>query len=135
MKIRNRIAEFFEFNRHGTNFKTEILAGLSTFLALSYIFVVNPSILAEAGMNKSMVLFATIIASFLATFFMGVWAKKPFVLAPGMEMNAYVAFFVVIGLGFSWQEALGAVFWSGILFMILTFFTCGSFSFVFVPPG
>tara|TARA_Y100000310_G_C20675937_1_gene813031 strand:- start:81 stop:1388 length:1308 start_codon:yes stop_codon:yes gene_type:complete len=120
MILLDKIKEYFEFAKHGTNFKTEILAGVSTFLALSYIFVVNPSILGEAGMNKSMVLFATIVASFLATFFMGVWAKKPFVLAPGMEMNAYVAFFVILGLGFTWQQALGAVLWSGILFMILT---------------
>ncbi|MFT7615348.1 MAG: AGZA family xanthine/uracil permease-like MFS transporter [Candidatus Woesearchaeota archaeon] len=120
MELLNKIKSFFEFSKHKTNFKTEILAGISTFLALSYIFVVNPSILGEAGMNKSMVLFATIIVSALATFLMGVWAKKPFALAPGMEINAYVAFFVIVGLGFSWQEALGAVFWSGILFMIFT---------------
>ena len=115
-KIRN----YFEFAKHKTNFRIEILAAVSTFLALSYIFVVNPSILGEAGFNKSAVLFATIIACFLCTFFMGLWAKKPFAVAPGMEMNAYVAFFVVLGLGFTWQQALGAVFWSGAIFMILT---------------
>ena len=120
MSIARKIAEYFEFAKHQANFRTEILAGVSTFLALSYIFVVNPTILAEAGFNKSAVLFATIAASFLATFFMGLWAKKPFALAPGLEMNAYVAFFVIAGLGFSWQDALGAVFWSGIIFMILT---------------
>lgn len=87
---------------------------------MSYIFVVNPSILAEGGFNKSAVFFATVITCFLTTFIMGVWAKKPFAVAPGMEMNAYVAFFVCIALGFSWQQALGAVFWSGVLFMILT---------------
>lgn len=116
----DRIADYFEFAKHRTNFRTEILAGLSTFLALSYIFVVNPAILAEGGFNKSAVLFATIIISALATFFMGFWAKKPFVLAPGLEMNSYVVFFVILGLGFSWQSALGAVFWSGIIFIILT---------------
>ena len=113
-------ADYFEFSKHKTNYRIEILAGVSTFLALSYIFVVNPAILGEAGMNKSAVLFATIVASALATLVMGLWAKKPFVLAPGMEMNAYVAFFVVLVLGFSWQEALGAVFWSGVLFFVLT---------------
>ncbi len=115
-KIRN----YFEFAKHKTNFKTEILAGVSTFLALSYIFVVNPSILAEGGFNKSAVFFATVITCFLTTFVMGIWAKKPFAVAPGMEMNAYVAFFVVLALGFTWQQALGAVFWSGVIFMILT---------------
>jgi AGZA family xanthine/uracil permease-like MFS transporter len=120
MSIVSKISEYFEFDKHKTNLRTEILAGLSTFLALSYIFVVNPSILGVAGMNKSMVLFATIVVSALATLAMGFWAKKPFVLAPGMEMNAYIAFFVIGALGFAWQDALGAVFWSGILFMVLT---------------
>jgi adenine/guanine/hypoxanthine permease len=120
LKIFKKIAKYFEFEKHKTNYKTEIIAGASTFMALAYIFVVNPAILSEGGLNKSAVLFATIIVSFLATFVMGVWAKKPFALAPGMEMNAYVAFFVIVALGFSWPEALGAVFWSGILFLILT---------------
>lgn len=120
MNLKEKIMEYFEFAKHKTNFKTEIIAGVSTFLALSYIFVVNPAILAQAGMNKSMVLFATIVVSALATIVMGMWAKKPFVLAPGMEMNAYVAFFVVATLGFVWQDALGAVFWSGILFIVMT---------------
>ncbi len=116
----HKVADYFEFDKHKTNYRTEIIAGISTFMALAYIFVVNPSILAEGGFNKSAVLFATITVSFLATFIMGVWAKKPFALAPGMEMNAYVAFFVIAGLGFAWPQALGAVFWSGIIFIILT---------------
>ncbi|MBL7057286.1 NCS2 family permease [Candidatus Woesearchaeota archaeon] len=115
-----KIAKYFEFEKHKTNYRTEIIAGLSTFMALAYIFVVNPSILAEGGFNKSAVLFATIAVSFLATLIMGVWAKKPFALAPGMEMNAYVTFFVIAGLGFAWPQALGAVFWSGVIFIILT---------------
>ena len=115
-----RIEKYFEFERHKTNLRTEFVAGLSTFLSLSYIFVVNPSILSKGGMNASMVLFATIATSFLATFLMGLWAKKPFALAPGLEMNSYVAFFVIGTLGFTWQEALGACFWSGVIFLILT---------------
>lgn len=114
------IEKYFEFDRHKTNLRTEFIAGLSTFLSLSYIFVVNPSILSKGGMNTSMVLFATIFTSFIATFLMGIWAKKPFVLAPGLEMNSYVAFFVIGTLGFTWQEALGACFWSGVIFLILT---------------
>ena len=120
IKYSDSIKNYFEFGKHKTNFKTEILAGISTFLALSYIFVVNPSILAEGGFNKSAVFFATVIACFSCTFVMGVWAKKPFAVAPGMEMNAYVAFFVILALGFTWQQALGAVFWSGVIFMALT---------------
>lgn len=115
-----RIRHFFGLKEHGTNIKTEILAGVSTFLALSYIFVVNPAILADGGMNKSAVLFATVITSAIATLAMGLWAKKPFALAPGLEMNSYAVYYVILVLGFSWQNALGIVFWSGILFMILT---------------
>ena len=119
-RFSQRVADYFEFAKHKTNYRTEIIAGASTFMALAYIFVVNPAILAEGGFNQSAVLFATIVASFLATLVMGAWAKKPFALAPGMEMNAYVAFFVIGGLGFAWPQALGAVFWSGILFLLLT---------------
>jgi len=114
------IEKYFEFDRHKTNLKTEIIAGLSTFLALSYIFVVNPAILSEGGINKSAALFATVIVSAVATIVMGVWAKKPFALAPGLEMNSYVVYFLIIGMGVTWQAGLGAVFWSGILFLILT---------------
>jgi AGZA family xanthine/uracil permease-like MFS transporter len=115
-----KIDNYFEFKRLGTNLQTEVIAGLSTFLSLSYIFVVNPAILSDGGMNKSAVLFATVIVSALATLFMGIWAKKPFALAPGLEMNSYVVYYVILTLGFSWQSGLGIVFWSGVLFMILT---------------
>jgi len=118
--LRARVLDYFEVAAKGSSLQTEVLAGVSTFLALCYIFVVNPAILAQAGMNKSAVLFATIITSGFATLAMGLWARLPFVLAPGMEMNAYVAFYVVGALGFTWQQALGAVFWSGVLFIILT---------------
>lgn len=118
--ISSYISKQFEFNKHQTNIRTEVLAGVSTFLSLSYIFVVNPSILSEGGIDKSVALFATVIASAFATLLMGWWAKKPFVLAPGLEMNSYVVYFMVIGLGFTWQQGLGAVFWSGIIFLILT---------------
>lgn len=115
-----RIKTYFEFARHKTNFRTEVIAGVSTFLALSYIFVVNPAILSEGGINKSAALFATVLISAMATIIMGIWAKKPFALAPGLEMNSYVVYFLILGLGVSWQAGLGAVFWSGILFLILT---------------
>lgn len=111
---------YFEVRARGSTIPTELLAGLSTFMALSYIFVVNPAILSQGGMDKNAVLFATIVASALATLVMGLWARLPFVLAPGMEMNAYVAYFVIGSLGFTWQQALAAVFVSGVLFLILT---------------
>src|SRR3989338_6787701 len=119
-QAKKAVADYFEFSRHSTTFKTEVIAGVSTFLALSNIFVVNPAILSEAGIDKSAVLFATIVVSSILTIVMGLWAKTPFALAPGLEINAYVAFFVVGALGFSWQAALCAVFWSGVIFLALT---------------
>jgi len=116
-----KLENYFGFKTLGSTWKIEILAGLSTFLSLSYIFVVNPSILSEAGIDKSVAFFATILVSSLATILMGLWANKPFSLAPGLEMNGYVAFVVVGTLGFIWQDALGAVFWSGILMLIVNF--------------
>ncbi len=117
----DKIKTFFKIKELGSTYKIEALAGLSTFLSLSYIFVVNPSILAEAGIDKSVAFFATVIVSSLATIVMGMWANKPFSLAPGLEMNAFVAFVVVGTLGFVWQDALGAVFWSGVLMLIINF--------------
>lgn len=98
---------------------TEVVAGLSTYLSLAYIFIVNPAILSNAKMNPSMVLFATVIASGLTTLSMGLWARLPFAVAPGLEMNGFFAFYVVGTLNLSWQDALGAVFWSGVLYLIL----------------
>jgi len=118
--MKDALDRFFDITRLGSTIRIEVLAGFSTFLSLSYIFVVNPAILSEAGMDKSPVLFATILASALATLVMGLWARLPFALSTGLEMNAYVAFVAVQGLGFTWQEGLGLVFWSGVVFMILT---------------
>jgi AGZA family xanthine/uracil permease-like MFS transporter len=116
----DRLCLFFEVQERGSTLGTEVLAGVSTFLALSYIFVVNPSILAAAGMNREAVFFATVVTSAAATAATGLWARLPFALAPGMEMNAYLAYFVVGSLHVSWQRALGAVFWSGVLFLLVT---------------
>jgi AGZA family xanthine/uracil permease-like MFS transporter len=118
--VNKLLQSYFQITEKGSSISTELLAGVSTFLALSYIFVVNPAILAQAGMDPNAVLFATIVASSLATIAMGLWARLPFASAPGMEMNAYVAYFVVGSLGLSWQQAMGAVFWSGVIFLILT---------------
>jgi AGZA family xanthine/uracil permease-like MFS transporter len=113
----------FEFKKYGTNWRTEILAGLATYLSLAYIFIVNPAILTTGtGMNISAVLFATIIASGFTTIAMGWWARLPFCVAPGLEMDGFFAFIVVGTLGLTWQQALGAVFFSGLLCI---FFTLG----------
>jgi len=116
-----KIDTFFGTKKLGSTWKIEVFAGLSTFLSLSYIFVVNPAILAEGGFNKSMVFFATVVISAFATIVMGLWANKPFSLAPGLEMNAYVTFVVIGTLGFALQDALGAVFWSGVLMVVINF--------------
>lgn len=115
-----RLDRYFEIGKRRSTVSREVLAGTSTFLALSYIFVVNPGILAHGGVPKSIAFFATVAASALATLAMGLWARLPFAVAPGLEMNAYVAFVVVGALGFSWQEALGLCFWSGVVMVLVT---------------
>ena len=102
--------------------RTEVLAGVSTFLATVYIIVVNPSILSQAGLPFSGVLTATVLLSFFCSLMMGLYARNPIVVAPGMGLNAFFAFTVVIGMGHSWQFALTAVFIEGIIFLILTAF-------------
>ncbi len=116
----NRVDEFFQVSQRRTTLRTEVLAGLSTFLALSYIVVVNPAILSQAGVPHQAAFFATVVVSGAATILMGTCARLPFAVAPGMEMNAYVAYFVVSGLGLGWQAALGTVFWSGVAFVALS---------------
>ncbi|MEZ6013074.1 MAG: NCS2 family permease [Hyphomonas sp.] len=116
----SRIAEKFEFEKLGTNWVTEIISGVALFLSLSYIFVLNPAIFSKTGIPSGAVFFATVLASGLATLAMGLWARLPFALAPGLESNGFFTFVVVLGLGFSWQEALGLVFWSGVLCLVLT---------------
>jgi adenine/guanine/hypoxanthine permease len=114
------INNYFDLEGLQTNIRTEILAGVSTYLSLAYIFVVNPAILANSGMNVSAVLFATVIASGISTLLMGFVAKLPFALAPGLEMNGFFAFVVCGTLGLTWEQALGTVFWSGILCIFFT---------------
>ncbi|MEO5892915.1 MAG: NCS2 family permease [Ferruginibacter sp.] len=104
------------------NISTEILAGLSSFLATAYIIVVNPSILSQAGMPFSAVLTATILVSFFSSLAMGLYARNPILVAPGMGLNAFFTFTAVLTLKISWQVALGAVFWSGIIFLLLSVF-------------
>ena len=120
------IARFFEFEKLQTNFKIEILAGVTTFVTMAYILVVNPAILSNAiFLNTSGDLFgelviATALASALATLVMGLYAKYPFALAPGMGLNAYFAFSVVLKLGISWRVALAAILIEGLIFIALT---------------
>jgi AGZA family xanthine/uracil permease-like MFS transporter len=118
--MRSALERYFEFARLETNWRTEILAGLTTFVTMAYIIFVNPSILSETGMPFAAVTAATCLASALGCLLMGAVARYPVALAPGMGLNAYFTFAVVKGMGVPWQAALGAVFISGILFLILT---------------
>jgi AGZA family xanthine/uracil permease-like MFS transporter len=116
------LEKFFELKSHKTNIKTELIAGLTTFMTMAYILAVNPGILAETGMDKNAVFTATALSAVIATLVMALVAKLPFALAPGMGLNAFFAFTVVLGMGYSWQFALTAVFLEGIIFIILTAF-------------
>ena len=114
--------KFFKLKENGTNIKTEIIAGFTTFMTMAYILAVNPDILGATGMDKGAVFTATVISSLIATLVMALLANLPFALAPGMGLNAFFAYTVVIGMGQSWQTALTAVLIEGIIFIILTAF-------------
>ena len=113
------LEQMFHLSRHGTNVRTEVIAGITTFLTMAYIIFVNPSILADAGMDRGAVFVATCLASAIGTLVMALYANYPLALAPGMGLNAYFTYGVVKGLGYSWEVALGAVFIPGILFFVL----------------
>ncbi|MDH5561719.1 MAG: NCS2 family permease [Deltaproteobacteria bacterium] len=114
------LEDFFEFRKNHTDLATEVRAGVITFLTMSYIIVVNPSILSKAGMPFDGVLLATVLITAFSSLFMGLYAKLPFALAPGMGLNAFFAFTLCLGMGIRWQTALGVVFLSGLAFFILT---------------
>ncbi|HLQ97410.1 MAG TPA: NCS2 family permease [Candidatus Dormibacteraeota bacterium] len=112
--------KYFQFEELGTNYRTEFFAGLTTFLAMAYILFVNPATLADAGMDEGAVFTATAIAAAVGSLFMGLIAKYPIVLAPGMGLNAFFAYTVVLGYGIPWETALAGVLVSGLIFMVLT---------------
>jgi len=112
--------KFFKLKENGTDIKTEVIAGITTFMTMAYILAVNPNILADAGMDRGAVFTATAVAAFVGTALMALLANYPFALAPGMGLNAYFAYTVVLGMGYSWQTALTAVFVEGIIFIALS---------------
>ena len=112
--------KLFKLKENNTNVKTEVLAGITTFMTMAYILAVNPSILAAAGMDQGAVFTATAVSAFLGTLLMAIFANYPFALAPGMGLNAYFAYTVVIGIGYTWQVALAAVFVEGLIFILLS---------------
>ncbi|WP_201550770.1 NCS2 family permease [Psychrobacter sp. DD43] len=118
----NAIERYFGINGQNTTIKTEILAGVTTFLTMAYIIFVNPNVLADAGMDKGAVFVATCLAAAIGCFIMGIYARLPVALAPGMGLNAFFTYGVVLGMGYAWQTALGAVFLSGCIFILLSLF-------------
>ncbi|MGO2339925.1 MAG: NCS2 family permease [Psychrobacter sp.] len=118
----NAIERYFGINGQNTTIKTEILAGLTTFLTMAYIIFVNPNVLADAGMDRGAVFVATCLAAAIGCLIMGLYARLPVAQAPGMGLNAFFTYGVVLGMGYTWQVALGAVFLSGCIFVLLSLF-------------
>ncbi|MBU0479516.1 MAG: NCS2 family permease [Proteobacteria bacterium] len=116
----NSITGFFELEQHKTTVGREFVGGLTTFLTMAYIIFVNPAILSAAGMDKPALITATCLAGFFGTLLIGLWGRVPFAMAPGMGLNAFFTYTLVLGQGLSWQTALGVVFVSGVLFLVLT---------------
>ena len=114
------LEKVFKLSENKTDAKTEILAGITTFMTMAYILAVNPSILSATGMDSGAVFTATALAAFIGTLLMAIFANYPFALAPGMGLNAYFAYTVVLGMGYSWEYALTAVFAEGIIFILLS---------------
>lgn len=129
------LEKFFDLRGHGTTVKTEVIAGITTFLTMAYIAFVNPAILSDAGMDFGAVFVATCIAAAIGTLIMGLYANYPIALAPGMGLNAFFTYGVVLGMGHTWQVALGAVFLSGILFVILSILPVREWIINAIPKG
>ena len=109
----------FKINENGSTVRRECIAGMTTFITMVYIVFVNPAMLAEAGMDQGAAFVATCIAAAIGCFIMGLWANYPLALAPGMGLNAFFTYGVVLGMGYTWEAALGAVFMSGCIFLLL----------------
>src|SRR5215831_17879730 len=119
--MRSRLEHYFGFTKRRTSWRTEILAGFTTFITMAYIIFVNPSVLHETGMPIAAVTVATCLCAAFGSILMGALANYPIALAPGMGLNAYFTYTVVKGMGVPWPTALGAVFLSGVVFLLLTF--------------
>ena len=116
------LEKLFKLSEHGTNVRTELLAGLTTFLTMAYIIFVNPAMMADAGIDPGAAFVATCLAAAIGSLIMGLWANYPIALAPGMGLNAFFSYTVVGSMGYTWQVALGAVFLSGLMFFLLSIF-------------
>ena len=126
--------KFFKLKEHQTDVKTELIAGITSFMTMAYILAVNPKVLSAAGMDAGSVFTATAIASAIACIAMALLANLPFVLSAGMGLNAYFAYTVVLNMGYSWEMALAAVFIEGIIFIILSLTSVREAIFNAIPP-
>ena len=115
-----KLEKIFHLKENKTDVRTEVIAGVTTFMTMAYILAVNPNILEASGMDRGAVFTATALSAFIATCLMALLSNYPFVLAPGMGLNAYFAYTVVLGMGYSWQQALAAVFVEGLIFILLS---------------
>lgn len=127
------LEKYFKLSEHNTNVKTEVIAGITTFMTMGYIIMVNPGILSATGMDFGALITATCLSTAIATIFMALYANYPFALAPGMGLNAFFAFTVVLGMGISWEAALAAVFIDGVIFLLLTLVTAREAIFNAIP--
>ena len=129
------LEKLFKLKENHTTVKTEILAGITTFMTMAYILAVNPSVLGATGMDQGAIFTATVLASVIGTVCMALFANYPFALAPGMGLNAYFAYTVVIGMGYPWQAALAAVFVEGVIFILLSLFNIREAIFNSIPTN
>jgi AGZA family xanthine/uracil permease-like MFS transporter len=129
------LARYFRFAEHGTDLRREVTAGITTFMTMSYIVVVNPAILKTAGIPADASMVATILTAIFGTLLMGLYANRPFAIAPYMGENAFIAFTVCAVLGFHWQQALGAIFLAGVIFTVLTLVRVRQWLVEAVPPA
>ncbi|KXS39061.1 MAG: putative MFS transporter, AGZA family, xanthine/uracil permease [Halomonadaceae bacterium T82-2] len=120
--LKRRLNNYFKLDEHDTTIRREVIGGITTFLTMAYIIFVNPSVLSQAGMDQGAVFVATCLAAAIGCLIMGAWANYPVALAPGMGLNAFFTYTVVMGMGKSWEVALGAVFLSGVTFFLLSIF-------------
>ena len=120
MNLFRTVEHFFRFKAHKTTFRTEVVAGLTTWMTMVYIVIVNPDLLSSAGLDKGAVFVATCVAATVGSLIMAILTNYPIALAPGMGLNAFFAFSIVLGVGYDWPTALGAVFYSGVLFFLLS---------------
>lgn len=131
----NALDRFFKIQERGSSLRTEILAGLTTFITMAYIIFVQPAILSAGGMDFGAVLAATCISSAAASIMMGLYANYPIALAPAMGENFFFSFVVIIAMGVPWDIALGIIFISGVLFLLLTFFNIREQIINAIPPS